>query len=104
MLNKYAIPTSGDLGIRNALQASKDPTFRFEEQKPNMMQDDVTILQRMHAVRGSNSLQDQADAVLGHITDPAEKLKQAGSLLQGWKRATGEEFVVPPWLAAICAE
>ena len=85
------------------LQASKDPTFRFEEEKKKMMQDDVTILQRMHEVRDSNTFCDQADAVLGHLTDPTEKLMEAGSLLEGWKRATGEELVVPPWLAAICA-
>ena len=65
---------------------------------------DAEALDKMHEVRGSSTLIDQAEAVMGHLDDPAEKLLEAQSLVNSWKLAVGGAFSVPSWLSAICDE
>lgn len=66
--------------------------------------EDAEALDKMREVRGSSTLIDQAEAVLGHLDDPAEKLLEAKSLVNSWKLAVGGAFSVPSWLSAICDE
>jgi hypothetical protein len=49
------------------------------------------VMHVLHKLQGDNFLKEQLEAVLGHITDPEERVREAFSLIHGYFSQSGRE-------------